>query len=718
MKKVRSDTGLEERSTVGPGSLLDLIPLADLQKFQDALAQIGGVKAVIRDLEGNPMTLPSNDIPLCQIVHQAPQGSKDCKERIRSWSAELKQDPKPLIQPCAGLGILKAAIPIVIQKRHLANWWISQYCPDLSSSEQIQAYARSIGLDSAMLLQEVQRYPKGNRAEFEKVLAWIEQLAHGIARLGYKNLLLTKDQGRLSQREHELNQHRSEVEELVQARVTDLIRVNKRLQLEVLERDLVEEQVSRKSKLLEAINQVLNQIMADRSEQALATTCLRAARELTASPFGFIVEHQEERWRLLAIEPNTGESLRPAADGQDGFVMNAFWRERVQSGETQAFHSLRNHPLWQPLPGDDSKIETLLVVPLPSQAGVSGFIALANNPQGYAFIDQTDVETLALSFAEALQRKRAEQAKQISERRLNLALDSADEGMWDYFVQADQIYYSPRWFTLLGYQAGDLPSIFETWATLTHPEDLPFLKNTIRSVASSGEGAFKIEIRMLAQEGQWRWVQVRGRAVERDAAGAVLRLVGTLIDISRYKHVEMALQKANEELQRLAALDDLTQIANRRRFDERLNEEWRRARRDSAPLGLIIGDIDYFKRYNDTYGHVRGDEILYAVAQAISVTLKRPMDMVARYGGEEFAILLPNTDLQGARQVAHEVKTAIQALHIKHRASAVGSHITLSFGVAAFIPEGEGPPRMIVEKADQALYKAKALGRNQIVAAE
>jgi diguanylate cyclase (GGDEF)-like protein/PAS domain S-box-containing protein len=557
----------------------------------------------------------------------------------------------------------------------------------------------------------------GTAAELEKVLTWTRNLIQGIHQAGYPELLTAKDLKELDAIEQQAPRQQGTIDDPAPDQVSDLIRVNKRLQLEMLERDLVEEQVFRKSKLLEAINQVLNQMVANRSEHSLAATCLRAGCELTGSPFGFIVENQEGCWRVLAMASDAGRLEPSSAEALSGFPMNNFWRELMQISQAQAFPAPGAHPLWRPLPEEYPEIRTLLVVPLPVKAGVPGFIALANNPQGYAFIDQSDVQTLALSFVEALQRLRAEQAKQISERRLHLALDSAEEGLWDYLVQSREIYYSPRCFTLLGYRPGELPCSFETWVTLTHPDDVSMLKNTIRTATRSGEEAFKIEIRMLAQEGQWRWIQVRGRAVERDAQGVAVRLVGTLIDISRYKHVETALQKANEELQRLAALDDLTQIANRRRFDERLNDEWRRARRDGAPLGLIIADIDYFKAYNDTYGHVRGDEILYAVAQAISATLKRPMDMVARYGGEEFVILLPNTDLCGAAQVAHEIKTAVQDLKIKHRASKAGEYVTLSFGVASLLPEGAAPARSIVESADRALYRAKALGRDHVVAA-
>ena len=234
-------------------------------------------------------------------------------------------------------------------------------------------------------------------------------------------------------------------------------------------------------------------------------------------------------------------------------------------------------------------------------------------------------------------------------------------------------------------------------------------------LAMGQEQSFRIETRMLAQPGQWQWVQTRGRSVEGHVSGRSLRIVGTLNDISKYKQIELALQKANEELQRLAVLDGLTQIANRMRFDDHLSQEWRRARRDGSSLALIIGDIDYFKQYNDTYGHIKGDETLYAVAQAIKAVLKRPMDMVARYGGEEFAIVLPNTHLSGAMQVVSEVKASIEALAIGHKASRVKKQITLSYGVAATVPNAKNSARDLVRKADQALYKAKRTGRNRIV---
>ncbi|RJQ73332.1 MAG: diguanylate cyclase [Desulfobacteraceae bacterium] len=700
-------------------SLLDLIPLEDLQHLQDALAEIGRVKSVISDPDGHILTMPSNDIPVCKTVMQSSRGSQDCLRNLQRLSGKMKQERRAMIHHCESVGILKAAVPIVIQNMHLANWWISQYCTELANPSQMVFYARQIGLNSDTLLHAAEQSVQITRAEFEKALNLIGQLAQKITLLGYKNLMLLRDNSKLNHLQSELDRYKSELEKLIQARTVDLVNVNKRLKLEVLERDLVEEQIARKSKLLDAINQVLHQVVADRSEQSLAGTCLRAAQVLTASPFGFMVEHQEDEWQVVAYE-HLGEAkdTPQPLQLQKKFEVHGIWSSLVQTGKPVTIQSTIGNPQWRPLPEGYPKIKTLMAVPLPRQAGISGFIALANNPRGYALIDQTDVESLAKAFSETLMRTRAEQANHHSEKRFNLALDSADEGLWDYLPQKGYVYYSPRWFTMLGYSAGELPYSFETWSTLTHPEDLPVLRKTFAQMVPGLEDAFGIELRMLSQAGQWRWMQTRGRTVERDADGRALRIVGTLIDISKYKQVEMALQKANEELQRLAALDDLTQIANRRRFDERLADEWRRARRDNTMLAVVICDIDFFKRYNDTYGHVKGDDTLYAVAQAINAVLKRPMDLVARYGGEEFAMVLPNTDLAGATRVANEVKAAIETLQIPHEASRVVPFITLSFGVAATIPQGNSPAKMLVEQADKALYKAKAQGRHKIVQAD
>ncbi|MBJ7899246.1 MAG: diguanylate cyclase [Cyanobacteria bacterium RI_101] len=173
------------------------------------------------------------------------------------------------------------------------------------------------------------------------------------------------------------------------------------------------------------------------------------------------------------------------------------------------------------------------------------------------------------------------------------------------------------------------------------------------------------------------------------------------------------LEIANQELEKLANTDPLTQVANRRCFDRVLEGEWRRLLRESQPLSLLMLDVDHFKAYNDFYGHPEGDKCLTQVAQALTRITHRYGDCVARYGGEEFTVLLPNTNLAGAVQVAENIGQIIEELGIRHEASPIQPTLTVSVGVASLIPSFSDSPQTLVEQADQALYQAKAQGRNR-----
>ena len=197
--------------------------------------------------------------------------------------------------------------------------------------------------------------------------------------------------------------------------------------------------------------------------------------------------------------------------------------------------------------------------------------------------------------------------------------------------------------------------------------------------------------------------------------GEMMGMVAEFKDISSRRQVEAALTKANLELQRLSVLDDLTQVANRRRFDGVIREEWHRLSRERAPLSLIFCDIDYFKLYNDTYGHQAGDDCLRTVAETIRANCQRPGDFVARYGGEEFIVILPNTAAGGAVHLAEDIRRNIEQLKIPHMRSEVSSYITLSLGVSCVFPSADFTPASLIGAADKALYEAKTQGRNRKV---
>ena len=179
--------------------------------------------------------------------------------------------------------------------------------------------------------------------------------------------------------------------------------------------------------------------------------------------------------------------------------------------------------------------------------------------------------------------------------------------------------------------------------------------------------------------------------------------------------LQQKLEAVNLELQRLVTIDGLTQVANRRRFEEYFNHEWQRMKRDKCPLCLIICDVDFFKLYNDTYGHRVGDRCLQKIAKAIKDIIKRPGDLVARYGGEEFAVILPNTDTEGATHVADNICQVVRTLAIPHKNSQVSPYVTLSAGFTTEIPQPDSDMEEMISAADRALYQAKIAGRDRFV---
>jgi diguanylate cyclase (GGDEF)-like protein len=179
----------------------------------------------------------------------------------------------------------------------------------------------------------------------------------------------------------------------------------------------------------------------------------------------------------------------------------------------------------------------------------------------------------------------------------------------------------------------------------------------------------------------------------------------------RVEERNVELTELNQELQRLVHIDGLTQVSNRRQFDTVLKQEWKRLAREQQPLTLMLCDVDYFKLYNDTYGHQAGDRCLQEVAQVFMDVTHRPADLVARYGGEEFGIILPNTDTSGAIHIAEQIHAVLGELAIDHSASKKGV-VTVSIGIATLVPNLRDSPRALVAATDQALYSAKARGRN------
>jgi len=296
------------------------------------------------------------------------------------------------------------------------------------------------------------------------------------------------------------------------------------------------------------------------------------------------------------------------------------------------------------------------------------------------------------------------------------------ENTTDLIIRYDagraRTYVSPSVRSVLGFEPDELLrgrvlTADERPTFFIHPDDTAYLAAAIASVGPERRNV-RISGRICRKDGVWIWLEGIYCWVAEDGG-----MLAILRDTTEQKHAEALLAESNAQLEAanralrdMANQDGLTGLANRRRLDEILLEEFLRARRERAPLGLIMIDIDRFKAYNDLYGHQAGDDCLRRVARAIRAALHRPGDKVARYGGEEMTAVLPETDGCGAADLAELIRCAVARERIVHRLGEDGI-VTVSAGVSSCVPgEDELDPAVLVSVADRALYQAKADGRN------
>ena len=243
----------------------------------------------------------------------------------------------------------------------------------------------------------------------------------------------------------------------------------------------------------------------------------------------------------------------------------------------------------------------------------------------------------------------------------------------------------------------------------------PDAQPTIRAAVAAGarDGTpWDLELPFVTAKGNPRWVRAQGIAVMED--GRPVRLLGAFQDITEKMTTLLEMHRLNEQLTRLSTTDALTEVGNRRMFDQTLKTEWARAARRGEPVGLLMIDIDHFKEYNDHYGHPAGDVCLRQVARMVGESMRRGGELVARYGGEEFALLLPGADLEDTRRAAERCAQIVADAKIEHRASATSAWLTISIGAASQVAVAGTDGSALVETADAALYRAKRCGRARI----
>jgi diguanylate cyclase (GGDEF)-like protein/PAS domain S-box-containing protein len=244
-------------------------------------------------------------------------------------------------------------------------------------------------------------------------------------------------------------------------------------------------------------------------------------------------------------------------------------------------------------------------------------------------------------------------------------------------------------------------------------KDLPEVNDIVAALKRGEMAEARTVYRSRHREAREIWIESTMRVTRNSDTGEIDGVVAISRDVTQQK-------TASEKLAALAILDGLTGLANRRRFDERLQEEWARACRDDTPLSLLMIDADHFKKFNDQYGHQAGDGCLQAIAKVLATEARRPADLAARYGGEEFVLLLPNTAAAGCELVGEKIRQELRQLCIPHALNIPSQKVTVSLGAATIRPNAEGPTgsSSLVEAADRALYAAKESGRDRLIMAD
>ena len=323
--------------------------------------------------------------------------------------------------------------------------------------------------------------------------------------------------------------------------------------------------------------------------------------------------------------------------------------------------------------------------------------------------------------------KRGHLALRESHAKLGLIAEHSSDVIMLVDFDGVRRYVSPAVERLLGWRpedlVGDSPLLGNAPQAFVHPEDQQALTDARALFRPGSVGEFSVCFRHLRADGSWRWVESTGRTrMSNDGAGFT-GIVVAMRDATASKSAEIKLTEALETMERMAATDALTGLANRRHFALVADKEWRRCRRDQRPLSVLLLDVDHFKRFNDRYGHLAGDECLRSVSAQLTVAARRPADLAARFGGEEFLLLMPQTDRDGSRRVAERIRALVLNLAIAHEASEPLRIVTVSIGVATAWPDsGDAESDVnavsaLLAAADAALYQAKSNGRNQVMSA-
>lgn len=318
---------------------------------------------------------------------------------------------------------------------------------------------------------------------------------------------------------------------------------------------------------------------------------------------------------------------------------------------------------------------------------------------------------LSVHFRQITERKRTADKLLESEKSFRMLAENTSDMISKHNLDGLYTYVSPACYALLGYR--DIELIGKSPFLLYHPDDKERMLDNQRQIYDHVDEN-TISYRIKRKDGVYRWFESTARVVLHDG-DRTQTIVSVSRDITPRKEIELKMLEQYQIMHALSHVDELTTIANRRSFDEIWNNEWEDAHRHHMPVTLMIGDIDNFKAYNDTFGHQKGDECLKQIAAAMRSALKRPLDIVTRYGGEEFGIILPQTSKERATTIARRLLEAVAQLKIPHSDKSGSTYVTISLGSATWEPDSPLSQNELFALADRALYQAKHEGKNRYI---
>ncbi|HNT25300.1 MAG TPA: EAL domain-containing protein [Anaerolineales bacterium] len=479
------------------------------------------------------------------------------------------------------------------------------------------------------------------------------------------------------------------------------------------EKEALNSQLQERVVWMEALSQVGRSLTSTLDLDEVLRRIVEAAVSLTHADEGFLALLDAESGQLYLraaknIDQDQIETMRlPITDSLVGNVLKS-------RRPLRALQPTQGRPQLKVSTG--YLVYSLLHVPILSREEPLGVLSVDNRTTHQAFEDQdeallnslADYAAVALENAslyqksrqELLERERVEAALRVSEQRYALAVSGANDGLWDWDMRANRVYYSPRWKTMLGYVDYEISDAPNEWFQRVHPDDLGQLKMNISAHIKGLADHFECEYRMRHKDGSTRWIRSRGIAVW-DAEGNVHRMAGSQSDITQRKQFE-------QRLVHDALYDPLTGLPNRTLFMDHLHHAIEHARRRQDYLyAVLFMDLDRFKDINDSLGHQTGDQLLIATARLLETTL-RPVDTVARLGGDEFVILLEDiADAEDATQIANRIQKKLMAASLLAEQTIF---VTASIGIV-LSQTGYERPDDVLRDADIAMYRAKANGR-------